>query len=82
MKLSLPPKLVEKLVWVPVILLSKTSFPVTRLMPNYVETGRSHPLNHDILQITLIHTGIEKSGDQKRGMKEGIRGSNYGPKSR
>jgi len=43
-------------------------------MPNYVETGRSHPLNHDILQITLIHTGIEKNGDQKRGWKRGLEG--------
>jgi hypothetical protein len=33
MKLSLPPKLVEKLVWVPVILFCKISFPVTHLMP-------------------------------------------------
>ncbi len=39
MKLSLPPKLVEKLVWVPVI-----SFPVTRLMHYYAETGSSRPL--------------------------------------
>jgi hypothetical protein len=29
MKLSLPPKLVEILVWVPVILFCKFSFPVT-----------------------------------------------------
>jgi hypothetical protein len=43
-KLSLPPKLVEKLVWVPVILFCKISFPVTHLMPYYAETGRSRPL--------------------------------------
>jgi hypothetical protein len=42
--LSLPPKLVEKLVWVPVILLCKISFPVSHLMPYYAETGRSRPL--------------------------------------
>jgi hypothetical protein len=34
-----PPKLVAKLIWVPVI-----SFPVMRLMPYYAETGRSRPL--------------------------------------
>jgi hypothetical protein len=33
MKLSLPPKLVEKLVWVPVISFCKISFPVKHLMP-------------------------------------------------
>ncbi len=44
MKPSLPPKLVEKLVWVPIILFCKISFPVTHLMPYHAETGRSHPL--------------------------------------
>ncbi len=44
MKLSLPPKLMEKLVWVPVIGFVKVSFPVTHLMPYYAETGRSRPL--------------------------------------
>jgi hypothetical protein len=44
MKLSLQPKLVEKLVWVPVILLCKIFIPILRLMPCYVETGRSRPL--------------------------------------
>jgi hypothetical protein len=44
MKLSLPPKLVEKLVWVPVILFGKISFPVKHLMAYYAEPGRSHPL--------------------------------------
>jgi hypothetical protein len=40
MKLSLPPKkLVEKLVWVPVLSFSKISFPVTHLMAYYAETG-------------------------------------------
>jgi hypothetical protein len=42
MKLSLPPKLVGKLVWVQNFV--KISFPVMHLMPYYVETGRSRPL--------------------------------------
>jgi len=55
MKLSLPPKLVEKLVWVPVILFCKISFPVTHLMPYYAKTGRSHPLlNRLTVRITLF----------------------------
>jgi len=37
MKLSLPPKLMEKLVWVPVISFCKFSFQVTHLMPYYVQ---------------------------------------------
>jgi hypothetical protein len=44
MKLSLPPKLVEKLVWVPDISFSKISFPVTHLMPYHAETDCSRPL--------------------------------------
>jgi hypothetical protein len=44
MKLSLPPKLMEKLVWVPVISFCKISFLVKHLMPYYAETGRSRPL--------------------------------------
>jgi hypothetical protein len=44
MKFSLPPKLAKKLVWVPVILFCKISFPVTHLMPYYAETGRSCPV--------------------------------------
>jgi hypothetical protein len=45
MKLSLPPRLVEILVWVPIFFgLVKFSFRVKGLMPYYVETGRSHPL--------------------------------------
>jgi hypothetical protein len=44
MKLNLPPKLVEKLVWVPVILFCKISFAVKHLMPYYAKTGRSHPI--------------------------------------
>jgi hypothetical protein len=43
-KLSLPLKLVEKVVWIPIISFCKISFPVTHLMPCYAETGRSHPL--------------------------------------
>jgi hypothetical protein len=41
MKLSLPPKFVEKLVWVPFV---KFSFLVKCLMSYYAETGRSRPL--------------------------------------
>jgi len=41
MKLSIPPELVEKLVWVPVISFCKISFPVTHLMAYYDETDRS-----------------------------------------
>ncbi len=44
MKLNLPPKLVEKLVWVPVISFCKISFPVKHLMPYNAETGRSRSL--------------------------------------
>jgi hypothetical protein len=44
MKLSLPPKLVEKLVWIPVFSFCKTSFLVTHLMAYYAETGDSRPL--------------------------------------
>jgi hypothetical protein len=35
MKLSLPPKLMQKLVWVLVILFCTISFPITHLMPYY-----------------------------------------------
>jgi hypothetical protein len=41
MKLSLPPKLVEKLSWVPLISFCKISFPVTHLMSYYAKTSRS-----------------------------------------
>ncbi len=44
MKLSLPPKLVEKLVWVPVISFCRISFPVTHSVPYYAETGQSRPV--------------------------------------
>jgi hypothetical protein len=65
MKLNLPPKLVEKLVWVPVISFCKISFPVTHLMPYYAKTGRSRhallcqnwpflPPNRLTLRITLL----------------------------
>jgi hypothetical protein len=37
MKLSLPPKLVEKLAWVQVILFCKISYPVMHLMPYYAK---------------------------------------------
>jgi len=62
MKLSLPPKLVEILVWVPVILFSKILLPVTHLMAYYAETGHSHPLYRLTLGITLslswLHQGF------------------------
>jgi hypothetical protein len=54
MKLSIPPKLVGKLVWVPVIMFCKISFPVKHLMPHYAETGPFSPPNRPTLQITLI----------------------------
>jgi len=54
MKLSLPPKLVEKLVWIPVILFCKISFPLMHLMPYSAETGRSRPPNRLTLWITLL----------------------------
>jgi hypothetical protein len=44
MKLSSSPKLLEKLIWVPVILFCKISFPVTHLIPYYAKTGPSRPL--------------------------------------
>jgi hypothetical protein len=45
MKLNLPPKLLEKLVWVAVIFhVVKFQFPVRHLMPSSVETGSSWPL--------------------------------------
>jgi hypothetical protein len=44
MKLSSPPKLVEKLVWVPVISFCTISFPITYLMPYCAEIGYSHHL--------------------------------------
>ncbi len=54
MKLSLPPKLVEKLVWVRVISFRKISFTIPHLTPYYAETGRSRPPNRLTLPITLI----------------------------
>jgi len=55
MKLSLPPKLVEKLVWIPVISFCKISIPtVMRSMAYYVETDRSCPPNRVTLGRTLI----------------------------
>jgi hypothetical protein len=44
MKLNLPPKLVEKLDGVPLVLFCKISFPAKHLMHYYAKTGRSHPL--------------------------------------
>jgi hypothetical protein len=56
MKLSLPPpKLLEKLVLsFELFRFVKFSFPVTCLMPYYVETGCSHPANCRTLQLTLL----------------------------
>jgi hypothetical protein len=48
MKLSLPPKLVEKTRLGP---FCKISFPVTHLMPYYAETGHTRPLN----RVTLLY---------------------------
>ncbi len=44
-KLILPPKLVEKLVWVPVISFCKISFPVRHLMPYYARSWPFSPPN-------------------------------------
>ncbi len=61
MKLSLLPKLVEKLVWVPFILFCKISFPVSQLMPYYAEIGRSRPPNRLTLRITLLHEELSNN---------------------
>jgi hypothetical protein len=56
MKLSLPSKLVEKPVWVPVISLCKIFIPsyvFDALL--YAETGPFSPPNRGSLRITLIH---------------------------
>jgi hypothetical protein len=52
MKLGSPPRLVEKLDWVPVILFCKI---FERLMPYYAETGHSGPPNRLTLRITLMY---------------------------
>ncbi len=44
MKLGLPPKLVEELVWVSVISFYTISFSIKHLMPYHAQTGRSRPL--------------------------------------
>jgi hypothetical protein len=44
MKLNLPPKLVEKLVWFLIILFCKISFSITHLMAYYAKTGHFRPL--------------------------------------
>jgi hypothetical protein len=53
-KLRLPPKLVEKLVWVPVFSFCKISFPVRHLMPYYARNWPFSPPNRLTLQITFI----------------------------
>ncbi len=45
-KVSLPPKFVEKLVWVPVISFCKISFPVTHLMPILCPNWPFSPLKY------------------------------------
>jgi hypothetical protein len=54
MKLSLPPKLVGKLVWVLVISLCKIFIPSERGMLCDVETGRSHPLIVRLFDISNV----------------------------
>jgi hypothetical protein len=61
MKLNLPPKLVEKLVWVSVISFFKISFPVTRWVVSYAETGLSRLPNRLTLQITLLSFNLNKT---------------------
>jgi len=57
-KLSLPPKLVEKLVCVSLLFcFVKFSFPVTYLMAYYAETWRSRPPNCITLWRTLLSIG-------------------------
>jgi hypothetical protein len=55
-KLSLPPKLVEKLVWVPVISYCEISFPVRHLMAYYTGNWPFSPPNRLTLGITSIST--------------------------
>jgi hypothetical protein len=52
MKLNLPPKLVEKLVWVQLFPFVKICFSVKHLMPYDAETGCSRPLT---FRITLLY---------------------------
>jgi hypothetical protein len=67
MKLILPPKLLEKLLWVPVILFRKISFPVKHLMPYYDETDP----NRLTLWITLMATRTSKSPPSKSLQSQG-----------
>jgi hypothetical protein len=64
MKLSLPPKLVGKLVWVSVTSFCKISFPIKKkhLMPYYAESGRSRPPHRLTLWITLIFFALCTEG--------------------
>jgi len=57
LKLSLPPKLLEKLVWVQVIWFYKILFPARHLISWYAETGRSRRPDRPTLQVTLISKG-------------------------
>jgi hypothetical protein len=57
MKLSLPPKLAEKLVWVPVISFCKISFPVYAFDALLCRNWPSSLPNSLTLQITLVPGG-------------------------
>ncbi len=63
MKLSLPPKLVKKLVWVLVIWFCKISFLVTHLMSYYAKTGRSRLIIAWLLQRTFYILWIDNNND-------------------
>ncbi len=60
MKLSLPPKLLEKLVWVPNISrFVKFSFSVTRLMPYYAKLIFHAPMMWETLGVTLFPVHLD-----------------------
>jgi hypothetical protein len=54
MKLSLQPKLVEKLVWVPDILICKIFIPCSALDTLLCQNWLFSPPNHETLQRTLM----------------------------
>ncbi len=67
-KLSLPPKLLEKLVWFRLFCCVKFSFSVTCLMPYYAETDWRRPLIVErTLQMTLICPRNEPGRTNKEG---------------
>jgi len=68
MKLSLPTKLVEKLIWVPVTLFCKISFPVTYLMPYYyAKIWLSSPPNRPTLRIPLMYDETAHQNSSENG---------------